>query len=268
MIGSSLPYRALLLPVAVLLAIAPALSGPARASGQQTEKIKEASRNYLFGAQALQAGNTMKAEKYFTKALAAFPLLPEAHLGMGQIAMREKRFTDALAEFEKARDCYGEAGDALFELRLERFNDAQEQIRRQRDLIRDLNNQLADGRVDETRVSMWIQEAETRIDQLRAINAPVAGATPSVPGETYFYIGNALFNLDRLDEAAEAWRACTEKSPEFPLAWNNLAVALWKKGRPTDALETLRRAESLGLKINADLRSDLLKAVGEAAPPS
>lgn len=42
----------------------------------------------------------------------------------------------------------------------------------------------------------------------------------------YFYAGNALMKMNRLQEAIKNYRKCLEKAPDHAACWNNLGVAL------------------------------------------
>ena len=77
-------------------------------------------------------------------------------------------------------------------------------------------------------------------------------------------MGNAQFNLGRLQEATDAWTTCTVKSALFPYAYDNLAVAWWKLGDFTEAIAVLEHARSLGVEINASLLSALRAAAGDS----
>ena len=234
-----------------------------RASSKQ---LRDADNYFKFGSRALRAGNVRKARDYYAKALRVFPAFPEAHAGMGQIALGEGRFEDSLHEYERARDGYAEVGDALFDLEIGRYMEAQEQIRGLRDQIQELHRILASRpTLDPSSIEREITQLEASAQQLETIKPPVRGLPIEPPGELFFYLGNALFRLDRVDEALAAWETCVSMSPKFPPVYNNLAVAYFKKNRLHDALQSVARSERMGVPVNPGLKSDLERGMTRMA---
>ncbi len=80
------------------------------------------------------------------------------------------------------------------------------------------------------------------------------------PGEFHFYVGNAMFQLGRVDGAVESWERCRDAKPRFAMVYNNLALAYWKQGRLDDAVAALDKAGELGFPVNPDFRADLTRA--------
>ena len=105
-----------------------------------------------------------------------------------------------------------------------------------------------------------VMEVETRIRALDAMSAPAPDATPPAAAEVLFFQGNALFDLKRTDEAIVVWEAAAQRLQAYGPLHNNLAVAYWMTGRIDDAWTSLKRAESLGFKVNPNFRADLEKA--------
>jgi tetratricopeptide (TPR) repeat protein len=202
-----------------------------------------------------------KAKSLYGKALKIFPDFPDALTGMGHVAMSERRFGDALLDFEQAKVAYTTFSNALFELQMDRYQHSQGQIAAIRDEIRDVERQiatrLASGNTG--RLEQHITELEAQIQHLETVKPPDATGVTE-PGELHFYMGNALFNLNKYDEALDEWETCARMTPHFPLVYNNLAVAYWKKGRLDRAVDSLSRAERLGLPVNPAFKSDLVKS--------
>lgn len=243
----------------VAVALTSAFAGPT------SRQIRDADNNFKFAARALKAGNVRKARTYYTKALEIIPSFPEAHIGMGHIALGEGRFEDALREYEAARNGYAELGDALFDHELTRYMEAQQQIRDIRDRIRELQRALTlRPALDPHTIEREIVQLEASSQQLESIKAPLRGGIEP-PGELSFYAGNALFRLGRVDEAIREWEICTQKSPKFPLVYNNLAVAYIKKSRLHDALQSVALAERMGVVVNPGLKADLERSMTDMA---
>lgn len=223
------------------------------------------------GLQALQSGNVNKARRIYRTALEISPLFPEAHLGLGQIAMRERDFGSALDSFRDASAGYRLMGGSLFELRMERFTEARGKLAVHRSRLVAMTGELdrlttTDGgrrqiRATVSRLQAEIVRTEGLIQQLQAIEPPTSDMADPVPGEVHFYIGNALQRMGRVDEAIESWNRCAERTPSFPLVHYNLAVAYWQLDRPEEARRSLTRAEELGFRGNPGFRAELARSL-------
>ena len=249
--------------VAVLGAVT--IAAPAKlAASPSPRQVGEADRNCQFALQALRSGNIVKAKSLYGKALRAFPEFPDALTGLGHVAMSERRFDEALQDFDAAQRAYADFSNTLFELQLQRFQHNQERIALLRDEIRDTQRLIATRMTsgNSGRLDQHIMQLESEIQQLETMKAPDAASTGE-PGELHFYIGNALFNMNRLDDALEAWETCARMAPRYSLVYNNLAVAYWKKGLIDRALESLARAERLGLPVSPSFKADLEHAAAE-----
>ena len=239
-------------------------SVPARPA---TREFRDANNNYKFAAKALQAGNIKKAATYYRKALKILPYFPEAHAGMGHIAMGETRYEDALSEYEQAKSGYTRMGDDLFELDFLRYIDAQDQIRAVRDDITAYERLLrSNPSANPGTVERTITLLQAKVSQLETIKPPVKGVSLEPPGELFFYLGNALFHVGRIDEALNAWETCMRKSPNFPLVYNNLAVLYLKKQRFEDAQRCVEKAEKMGVIVNPALKTDIERVARDGTP--
>lgn len=227
-------------------------SGPAAAGTPETDK---ASKHVEKGFKAIESDDLDKARSYFSKALKLVPSLPDAHLGMGHLAMRDGRFEDALAEYQAARVGHVELADELHAVEMERYHERRLQIPRlQQELTMLRTGELT---MSESDRRFRVQEIEDMIRELQNAPPPMKEAVQEAPGEVDFHTGNALLRLKRFDEAIEAYEACTRKSPSFAPAYNNLALAYWRNGSVEDALKALGRAEEQGLEVNLRLKADL-----------
>lgn len=232
---------------AILALVVGASFGPAVAVMSPLDG-QRASRLCRRGEKALRAGNLARAQESFARALEIVPEITDARLGMGHVAMSEKRFDEALRQYEMARDGYASIEGKRRELATLRYAAAQEEI-----LV--LKDDIA-RRERFAPVPMQISKLEQAIHRLQAIEPPAGNATIEAPGEVHFFVGNALFRLNRIDEALASWEACLARSPTFMPAFNNLIVGYWVTGRIDRAREVLTRAEHLGLAINPGLKTD------------
>jgi len=252
--------------IAILGVLLGAAAGPARAAPADANEIRQADRHCQAGLKALQTGNFAKAREAFARAFAAAPNFPPAHLGLGHVALAEKDFAGALAEYTAARDSWGTFGALLDELEMARWSRTQDEIRRLQDELREMQNRergLDTGESTSTAQRTLQTTLEQRIQTLEAIPMPQTGATTEPPSDIDFHIGNALFRLARYEEARTAWETCAQKNPKFPLVRNNLAVLYLKAGRIDDARRAVAEAEALGMKVNPGLKADIESAAAQ-----
>ena len=220
------------------------------------------------GLSALQKGNIARAREDFDRALAKLPGFPDAHTGLGHLAMRERRFEDALREYRSAEEGWRSMSALKLRLETERFARSREELQRLKALQRELAQAASrsESRAESggsASAGRYVSEAmalEGRIRTLEAMNAPTPGPEGQPPGDVYFFLGNALFDLKKIDEAIAAWEVAANAMEKFAPVQNNLAVAYWKSGRIDDAWTSLRRAEALGFKVNPSFRADLERA--------
>ncbi len=255
---------------ALLLAAA---SMPARADADSNERTLRQAMGYAQrGAAALQKGNVSKALKEFTLALELERDLPEAHLGLGHVAMREKRFEDALREYRLAQQGHRELASKVLLVQADRYARSRDQVERLREAQNQINAEARrievrgagssggsgagnGGQLERQRI-----EIDHQIQALEAMKSPSEGTAKEPPATLYFFEGNALFDLKRTDEAIVAWEKAASLDPKFAPVHNNLAVAYWMKGRVDDARGAVARAEALRFAVNPTFRADLERA--------
>jgi tetratricopeptide (TPR) repeat protein len=233
--------------LAVLVGISPAVSG--------MSDLNRASMLCDKGFKALETQDVVKAKQQFDKALMSLPAYPDGHLGLGHVAMLESRFEDALTEYQAARDGHAELADRLFEVAMENYNIRRQQVQGLAQEALDLSN--GQVRMGDAEMRFRLQEIDDGIRELSDQPMPTKADTQEIPAEIEFHTGNALMKLRRWSAAVEAFEACTEKSSTYGPAYNNLALAYWRSGRPEDGLKTLARAEELGLEVNPRLKADI-----------
>jgi tetratricopeptide (TPR) repeat protein len=229
------------------------------------------------GLSALQKGNVARAREDLERAVSKIPSLPDAHAGLGHLAMREKRFEDALREYRLAETGSKDMISFRVVLESERFSRSRDELQHlraeqvqltqlsSRSETLDGNNTsvvMNSGQIERERT-----EIEGRIRTLETMSPPKPDTTYEPPADVLFFQGNALFNLKRTDEAIHVWESAAKRMQTFAPIQNNLAVAYWMQKRLDDAWASLRRAEALGFKVNASFRAELEKAGPEPTDP-
>ncbi len=252
---SVLRQAAVLLSVlagALATALAPA---PAAAAEKQLSprKLHEAIAHCRRGDEALGRGNLSRASEQFEKALAIVPEFPEAYTGLGHIALVRRDYAAALGSYTRARDAYERIGQLLYEHRLQEKGQAALEVQSRRDDIMNLTKILQGGVALEAR----IREIEREISYFDRMDSPRDDRRATTPANLYFFRGNALFHLDRLDEAVVDWEEASRRAPDFGPVYNNLALAYWKLGQKDKAQAALAQAEKLGVEVHPDLEMQI-----------
>lgn len=227
--------------------------------------VRQASTLCRRGEAAAVQGDAAKAEKLFQRALEVFPDFPDARLGLGHLAMAERRYADALVSYRGAREGFASLGEALAELRATRYRDAQQELQDVQAQIADLARSTAWDLSGTTGFEHMDESAKLQ-DRLRMLQAiPVPTEFPAEPpADVHFHEGVALFRLERYQDAETAWRTCARLNPQFGAVHQNLAVLAWKAGRLEEAEAELDRAEALGFAVDPKMRADLARVTGSA----
>jgi tetratricopeptide (TPR) repeat protein len=241
------------------------------ASDTQERQLRRAMSDAASGMSALGKGNVKKARELFEQSLAAVPDYPEGHLGLGHIAMQEKRFEDALKEFQAAEAGYTSMSAVAAQMASARYSRSRDELQSLRAELSKLDSQTMQNKApqagttardaSESQVERDRTQLQSRIRTLEAMNPPSSTGKPEAPAEVFFFEGNALFDLKRTQEAIAMWEKARERNAKLPLVENNLAVAYWTTGRLDDARTAMERAEALGFKVNPNFRADLEKAL-------
>lgn len=217
-----------------------------------TAQVRQASGHCLSAERAMKAGNLVKAREALERALHVIPTFPAAHMGMGHIALVEKRYEEALREYDTARRAYRDIATQLLGMKARDFGTARSEIVALQDEIRLEEKFHAPP--------LRLSRLQAAIDRLEQVEQPRVTARDEPPASYDFFTGNALFHLNRVDEAVAAWQSCIRKNPAFSPAYQNLTVAYWLTGRIDDALASIATARRLGLPIAPSLAADIENA--------
>lgn len=90
------------------------------------------------------------------------------------------------------------------------------------------------------RNSRWAQERRLKKTDLPTLIA-LAAEQPRRP-LVHFYLGTALFNAQRFEEAAESFNRCIQLDPRFARAYVGLGMCAMKRNRPDIALSAFQKA--------------------------
>ncbi len=227
---------------AVLLAVL-----PVAAREKNTFAVQSATAVCARAHAALKAGDLAQASALYEEALRLVPEFPDAHMGLGHIAMARREFAGALGHFTIARDRLVVLHADGYARERRAYDDAQVLIPKLEDEIAGLQRLPGGGAG-----AMDLQNLQQQIDALRRIHQPTRNAPAPLPAEVFFYRGNALFRLERLDEALADWRECARLDPSFGAVQNNIALAEWSLGHVEAARDALAEARRLGAPVNPE----------------
>lgn len=241
----------------LIAGLALAVAVPAAAE-ENRRTYQRANKLVLEAHRDAKADRLDVASEKYEEALRLVPYLPDAHAGLGAIAMRQKNYEGALRQFENARKGYDLLSDRLFSAEQKRFTKARDTNRVLGDLLIQIN--AAHLKISQAQRAMMTAQIRNAMHDNEMVEAPDNTVGLKVPPFLLFMIGNAQFHLARLDEARENWEACAKGAPKFGPVFNNLAVIYWKLGRTTEALANVARAEELGVDVNPDFKKRLAQA--------
>lgn len=244
-------------PVLLLVLAAAVSTATAAAAEKQisSRKYHEAISHCRSGDEALGHGELSRASEQFEKALAIVPDFPEAYMGLGHIALVRRDYAAALGSYTRARDAYERIGQQLLDYRLKQKGQAGLEIQSRRDDIDNLTKILKGGVELEAR----IRQIEREISYFDRMDTPRDDKRAKTPANVYFFRGNALFHLDRLDEAVADWEEASRRAPDFGAVYNNLALAYWKLGQRDKAKSALAQAETLGVAVHPEFKQQVVE---------
>jgi len=234
---------------------------------QQTGRLEEAAealstarrlqpRDY---AAAIALGDTymslnrlVDARDQFQSVIDVFPAV--ARRGLGDIAIRERKFAEAVEHYRAVLDRVPQATAIHYSLAMAyrgmgRMDEAREHLER-----RGLEGVHADDPIVTTMQSLvrgeraWVMQGRRAYDAGQfdaAVNA-FTKALEAAPSSVVARInlGSALVQLHRDVEAIPYFRDALRLSPEEPGVAEVLIGALVRSGRDADAIETFSRAKS------------------------
>lgn len=200
---------------------------------------------------ALDRGDLGTARDRFGRALAAVPGFPDALLGLGHLAMLERRYDDAVDAYLRAEESWRSLGAELVDLQAERYARSHQQVL---ELEQEIQRIRTAGVPD---AGLRASKLENAIARLRSIEPPARDTAGEPPAALYFHLGNALFRAERTDAAIVAWTRCIERDPALAEVYNNLALAFFRVGRLPQAREYAAEAERRGFALHPQFKRDL-----------
>ena len=216
------------------------------------------------GSKSLADGDVDKASQAFEEALKAVPDYPDAHIGLGDVALRGKNFEGALREYQAAREGIVKLGDLMKAREMEQQRSNQQAADSLRDQSAYASSPGVKSGAASLTTTLGAKEAQARDAATKTVDNK---SDVRIPAELYYKIGNVQFMLRRADEARESWESCIKSDPKFGRAYGNLAIVEFQAGHLDKAQEYVNEAEKLGASVNPNLKNDLAKALASRPKP-
>ena len=227
-------------------------------SAQTTTDRERARIQNKLGWDDMKSEAWERAARSFQNAIDIDPEFEVPHYGLGRANMALKKFSAAIAAYERCRNLYSaQAG--------RKFSNAQEAQRYRRDRITEIDEQLREvqSRPMNAATSDMVRQLQ---NQRRDIQESIqrgndTSITSTVPPWVSLALGSAYFRSGRLTDAEREYKATIAADNRSGEAHNNLAVVYFETGRYTDAVNSLQSAKKAGFKVNPELE----KAIRERA---
>jgi tetratricopeptide (TPR) repeat protein len=228
----------------------------------------DASWPHLLGYAYQQTGRLSEAAEQFERALRLDPLDHAAAVRLGQVLLGMNRLREARERFDALLETFpalAQQGLGEIALREGRFSRALDHLRAALSRVPDatsLHYPIAMalrglGRLDEARVQL-----EKRGTGGITVGDPIVDALqPLVRGARGLIArGKQAYDGGRYQEAADAFRSALVTAPDSMPARINLALALVRQGRDADAVEHLRLVHG-ATPDDRDIQRELIAAL-------
>ncbi|NIR72452.1 tetratricopeptide repeat protein [candidate division KSB1 bacterium] len=207
----------------------------------------------IYGEALYEAGQLEKARMAYRRALAINSNSAHAYLGLGKIALSKGDLTRSREYLHKTlepkpqfREAHGLLAEVYRRLNEPKKANRELKIAQQLPKISPLADPVYDELVKQGVSAFWYRErglvyqAEGRIDE--AIQQFKIALQLRPDPEGHVYVANLLRELNRLDEAADHYRAAINLQPNYIVAYNNLGQLLLEMGQVEEGLMWVEKA--------------------------
>ncbi len=250
------------------------LSGQKRFMLNQRDalKFKMAKQHLQKGQALLNKKKYKKAEKALKKCIELFPKFSHAYYYLSQIFYKKANYQQALDYINNARENYKFIADYWVNAQLEHKEQLGEEKSKLKELIMDLENNLAqlnfrytNAEAKEAAIRMLQHRIDTAKNTIIKIDDRLREPLPSVsemPAEYHYLYGNILFKFKRYGDSFNSYLEAVRIHPCYVDALNNLANLKFMARKYKDALSYLEKAEKCSGKVNQKFKEAILKAMG------
>jgi tetratricopeptide (TPR) repeat protein len=228
------------------------------AQSPQASAVREKSRiHYRLGWEHMRAEQWPLAAKEFQQAIDIDPQFEYPHYGLGRASLSMKKYVEAVAAFEKARDIllaqvgrqFADSREAQ-RYREERLREVDEQIRLQQS-VRPLSSSQ---RQDSVLRGLQLARENLQENIRRGGDMTIEN---TVPAWLTLSLGSAYFRAGRLQDAEREYKATVAVDSNSGEAYNNLAVVYLETGRYSEAEEALTSARKAGFRVHPQLEQEI-----------
>ncbi len=232
---------------------------------QMYQKFKMANKSFLKGKGYFLKENYKQSEKELKKCIETMPEHVEAHFYLSQLLYKKADFQKALEHIEKAKTYYKLMSDLYEYAYQQRIFQLREQVDIINSNIENLQNKLSNATNPDTARSLegQITSLDQQIGIIRSKLTDFVPPTESIPSDYFYFHGNILFKLNKLQEAFREYLEAIKINPQHGNAYNNLANLYHMGKEYQKALDCLNQAEANGAEINPKLKKAILKALGK-----
>lgn len=228
---------------------------------QLMQRYREASTSYEKATAAFAARDYDRAEKEARRFLVKMPEYAPGHFLLAKIHYVTKRFPEALAEIDLARQHFD--ASAVLMARMQRDRLAILQQRRDQ-MSAQIDGLRASMRGASGEQQLILQNEIAQLERSRneldeELTKPLP-APDRVPAEYAFIHGNIFLRLQRYSEAVVQYQTALEAEPGYGDAANNLASVYLMAKQGAKALAVLTQAEAKGATVNPELKAAVLAA--------
>ncbi len=227
----------------VVLALALAGSAPA----DETVEQRQAMAHYQKGEERLRDEKWEQAAAEFQKAVTLRPAFVLAHYGLGQAQMGRRRYPEAVLAFTASRDAFFKLASLKAGDRMRALDVSQ----RMQDEVKDLSG--VDARSGRSAGVNQRLNVLRDLEQLKRSE----GGDPEPPAEISLALAGAWFRQGELEEAERENRNAIRAKSDYGQAHSNLAVICLMTGRVPEARAELEKAEKTGFAVNPNLKAEL-----------
>lgn len=183
---------------------------------------------------------TNEAEYAYKQAIELCPDSPEANFRLAQLYVELARFDDAtdILEGYQKRDPYNtkirEAINSIKDIKQQVLN------------VQQLEQQYA-AQPNNLQVALQLAIAYAKLQRVDAMDALVGSlvARADLPFDAFLQVAQVYAQINRLDRVADLLTLATQRHPQNPLGWYNLAVVHSTRNNCDAAITALERALAL-----------------------
>lgn len=249
--------------LAVLLSAGLPLRGQKQESIDETlKRLSSANNSYAKGMEEYKMGRYEKSEAAFEACLTKFPEHAYAQYYLANIFFVRKDFASSLGHMEKALAQF----DAMKALSAR----AEDRKTKQHDAIKLALDEMADSATscrDSRSIEMVQQQLDVEEFNDEKAAAHREGMFVRMKAQYFYFLGNILFQLQRVPEAFRRYEEAVRLDPRHADAYNNLIAICFLVREYATAKAFLDKAEEQGLdeSLNLELKEQLFKALGRPA---